>query len=188
MSKTASVSCSENRSRQTHGQGNGAMPCVRSPARGDGRIRNRVPARSLPTRGSATPPCPPVEHPVDARKNVLAQKGEQPGAEMLVGVETLSSQQQGRDVVPLVGVQFDVFDVNLAGFHLRIAYLSQVCLARTCANRPELGPNRLKTAFQSRSLRREDHDLSHRINKLMCLRASTSLIRAPAARAGSGSA
>ena len=29
---------------------------------------------------------------------------------MLVGAETLSSQQQGREVVPVVGVHFDVFD------------------------------------------------------------------------------
>ena len=77
---------------------------------------------------------------------------------MLVGGEMLKSEQQGRDVVPLVGVQFDVFDVKLAGFHLRIAYLSQVCLAKTCANRSELGPNRLRTAFQSRFSRREYHD------------------------------
>ena len=90
----------------------------------------------------------PSDLPVDAGKDVLVQECEQPGAEMLVGVEMLKSQQQGRDVVPGLEVEFDVFDVNLAECHLRIAYLSHPCLAKKCAHRPGLGQKGLKTAFQ----------------------------------------
>ena len=90
----------------------------------------------------------PADLPVDAGKDVLIEEGEQPGAEMLVGVEMLKSQQQGRDVVPGLEVEFDVFDVNLAECHLRIAYLSHVFLAKKCAYRPELGQEGLKTAFR----------------------------------------
>ena len=95
---------------------------------------------------------------------MLVQKGEQPGTEMLVDVEMLKSRRQGRVVVPEVGVQFDVLDLNLAELHLRIAYLSQSCFAKKCAHRPELSPNRQKTALQPRSSRREYRDLAHIIN------------------------
>ena len=52
------------------------------------------------------PPDPPHRHarppdlPVDAGKDVLVEECEQPGAEMLVGVEMLKSQQQGRGCRP----------------------------------------------------------------------------------------
>ena len=49
---------------------------------------------------------------------------------------------------PGLEVEFDIFDVNLAECHLRIAYLSHPCLAKKCAHRPELGQEGLKTAFQ----------------------------------------
>ena len=56
----------------------------------------------------------PAGLPVDAGKDVPVEECEQPGAEMLVGMEMLQSRQQGRDVVPGLEVEFDVFDVNLA--------------------------------------------------------------------------
>ncbi len=96
--------------------------------------------------------------PVGPGKNVLLQKREQPGAEMPVGVEMLKAQQQGRDVVPGPEVQLNVLDADLAEFHLRIAYLSHLCLAKKCAHRPELGPKGSKTAFQPKSSRREYHN------------------------------
>ena len=40
---------------------------------------------------------------------------------MLVGVEMLEFRQQDRDFVPELDVRFDVLELNLAGFNLRIA-------------------------------------------------------------------
>ena len=73
-----------------------------------------MPGRPVSALALPSAPNPVGDHFLKDGKDALAQFG--------FGVDVLESPQQFRDVVAGLGVQFDVGDVDLAEYHLRVKH------------------------------------------------------------------